>query len=76
MLAHILRQVHAFERRHGRRPNVLYLNEEHLARLREAVPGLFHGDPEAQLGLRVALVPDHMLIHPEVAWLPPRRNAA
>jgi len=76
MLDHILRQVQAFERRHGRRPNVLYLSEGHLARLREAVPGLFSADPEAQLGLRVAVVPDHMLIHPEVAWLPTHRRAA
>lgn len=76
MLDHILQQAQAFERRHGRRPNVLYLSHEHLARLREAVPGLFRGDPEQQIGLRVAVLPDHMLVHPEVAWLPPRRRAA
>ena len=70
MLSHILRQVQDFERRHGRRPNVVYINEDHLHVLRTDYPQLFRQDPVIELGFRIAVVSNLALTQPEAAWLP------
>ena len=56
MLSHILHQVQRFERSHGVRPNVVYVNREHYAALRENYPQIFRQDPEIALGFRIAVV--------------------
>lgn len=70
MLSHILRQVQEFERRHGRRPNVVFINEGHLAALKDGYPNLFCDDPVIKLGFRIAVVSNLALTQPEAAWLP------
>jgi len=80
MLSHILRQVQDFERRHGQRPNVVFVNEDHLAALQADYPRLFRQDPVIELGFRIAVVSNLALTQPEAAWLPeriePRRATA
>ena len=40
MLSHIVGIIHEFERNHGRRPQLVYLNQRHLAELMLGI-----GDP-------------------------------
>jgi hypothetical protein len=75
MLSHILRQVQAYERRHGIRPNVVYINPDHLRCLRLHHPWLFRNDPAVQLGFRLAVVEAGSLVHPEALWVASRRVA-
>jgi len=75
MLSHILRQVQAYERRHGIRPNVVYINPQHLHILRLYYPWLFTADPALRLGFRLVLVEAGSLSHPEALWVSSRSVA-
>jgi len=75
MLSYILRQVQDYERRHGIRPNVVYINPDHLRSLRLYHPWLFRTDPALQLGFRLVLVEAGSLTHPEALWVSNRRAA-
>ncbi len=70
MLSQIMRQVQAFERRHGIRPNVVYINSRYYDVLRKHYPELFRDDPIVELGFRLLVVSEDISLHPEVAWLP------
>lgn len=70
MLTEILHRAQAFERRHGRRPNTLFLTQEHYFLLRSEYPEVLGDKPVIVLGLRIALMPDQSLLQPEIAWLP------
>jgi len=70
MLTQILQRVQAFERRHKRRPNTLFLTRELYSRMRQEYPQILGDTPEIVLGLRITLAPDDSLLQPEIAWLP------
>jgi hypothetical protein len=66
MLSHIMTLVNHYERRHGVRPNVVYLNETHYGYLREEMPGVRdHYDVVNILGVDIALTDE--VLHPQVA---------
>jgi hypothetical protein len=75
MLSYILRQIQSFERNHGMRPNVVFLNPQHLDALRHEYPQLFREDPVIALGFRVVILPRELGSHPQVAWLPQQAQA-
>ena len=67
MLSHIYRLARQFEHAHQVRPNLLYLNPEHLEHLRESF-----ADPR-DMGkilelLQMELIIDREVVHPHVAW--------
>jgi hypothetical protein len=72
MLSQLLRQVQAFERSHGIRPNAVYLSAAQYGAMRRMYPGLFKREPEVTLGFRIIVAPRDSHAHPEVAWLPER----
>lgn len=72
MLTQILQRAQAFERRHGRRPNTLFVTQKQYFMLRQEYPEVLGDTPEIVLGLRITLAPDHSLLQPEIAWLPAR----
>ncbi len=67
MLSMIYRLTQDFERRHGIRPNLLYLHPDHLQRFQLEYP-----DPRSRteifrrLGLEIAVSSE--AVHPHVAW--------
>ncbi len=66
MLSHIVTLVNSYERSHGVRPNVVYLNETHYGYLREELPGVRdHFDVVTILGVDIALSDE--VINPQVA---------
>lgn len=74
MLSFIVQLASRFERRHGVRPNLLYLSYDHFRQLRAA----FAGDNDladilARLDMELVLGRD--VVHPRVAWSPVRAQA-
>jgi hypothetical protein len=66
MLSHIVSLVNEYERHHGVRPNVVFLNETHYGYLREELPGVRdHGEVVSILGIDIALSDD--ALQPQVA---------
>lgn len=56
MLSHIVTLLSSYERNHGVRPNVVYMNETHYGYLREELPFVRdHNDVIAILGVDIAL---------------------
>lgn len=76
MLSFIVRLVSEFEQEHGYSPNLLYLNEKHLSRLRQGFdPSYDVFDIMAMLGMEMVVASD--IAHPHVAWrLPAARKQA
>jgi len=72
MLDHILATTQAFEREHGIAPNVVFLNTTHFQVLQSVCPGLFDNQEgtSIQLGVRLVIMNDGMLMHPRAARLP------
>jgi hypothetical protein len=75
MLSHLLGIIQEFERNHGRRPQLVCLNQRHLRQLMEECPRLFDGDAAVPLGFRILMLPEADLPHPKAVWLPPRVRA-
>ena len=69
MLDHILATAQSYEREHGIRPNVLYLNPDHHRVLIEYYPDLFEHDPAIYLDFRLVIVATSQLSHPQAAYL-------
>ena len=69
MLDHILATVQSYEREHGIRPNVLYLNPDHHRALIEYYPALFEHDPAISLEFRLVIVATSLLSHPQAAYV-------
>ncbi len=69
MLDHILSTAQSYEREHGIRPNVLYLNPDHLRVLVEYYPSLFDHDPAIGLEFRLVIVAASQLSHPQAAYV-------
>ncbi len=66
MLSHIVNLVSDYERHHGERPNLVYMNETHYSYLREEMPGVWdHNDVVSMLGIDIALSDE--AIRPHVA---------
>lgn len=74
MLNYILQQAQRFERRHGKNPNVVYMNEEHYLALSEELPELFRDTPKLPLGFRIAIMSKDSLTHPQVALIEERKE--
>jgi hypothetical protein len=56
MLSHIVTLLNSYERNHGVRPNLVYMNETHYGYLREELPFVRdHNDVIAILGVDIAL---------------------
>ena len=69
MLDHILNTAQNFERIHGIKPDVIYINPLHYESLRRLHSGLFHPEQEVDLGFRLVILPGSVLSHPEAAQL-------
>ena len=67
MLSQILHQAQIFERKHGKAPNVVYLNPEHLAYLKQEYPNLFNDGAPIPFGMRIVVKSTEALMHPRVA---------
>jgi hypothetical protein len=66
MLSHIVTLLDSYERNHGERPNLVYMNETHYGYLREELPFVRdHSDVVAILGVDIALNDEAM--HPQAA---------
>lgn len=64
MLSAIVALVDHYQRHHGSRPNLLYMNETHYEYLREEMPGARdHQDIVTLLGIDIALTADAMRPH-------------
>lgn len=74
MLDHILRQAFNFERRHGVAPNVIFINDEHYAALRENAPGLFSDPPTIAMGFELRVISKESLSHPHAVRLESARD--
>jgi len=69
MLDHILATAQSYEREHGIRPNVLYLNPDHHRVLVEYYPALFEHAPAICLEFRLVIVASSLLSHPQAAYV-------
>lgn len=70
MLSYILGLIHAFEARHGQRPQLVYLNQHHLRQLLVECPWLNNTDDRPALGFRIVLISERELPQPRVVWMP------
>jgi hypothetical protein len=67
MLSFIYRLVNDFESTHDLRPNLLYLNEEHLQHLKDGFSKEYDLFRIMQtLGMEIII--DRGCVHPHVAW--------
>ncbi len=74
MISFIVQLASRFERKHGVRPNLLYINYEHFQQLKDT----FGETQEADAMLRrldMELILSRDVIHPRVAWSPVRAHA-
>jgi len=67
MLDYLYRLVTGFEREHGMRPNILYINPEHCEHLKSSFDERFSlGDIMRMLKMEVIV--DAASVHPHVCW--------
>ncbi|GAB4298728.1 MAG: hypothetical protein AB1450_11470 [Pseudomonadota bacterium] len=67
MLSFVYRLAHTFEREHGYRPNLLYLNHRHYHALEADLPAdAARGTLRERLGMEIVLTEE--VVHPHVAW--------
>ncbi len=64
MLDHILNTAQNFERAHGMKPDVIYINPLHFECLYKLHYGLFHPDQEMAPGFRLVILPASVPVHP------------
>ena len=69
MLDHLLQTAQAYERKHGKPPEVVYINPHHFETLFRYHPELFSIKHPIPLGFRLIIVPGSRLTHPEAAVL-------
>ncbi len=75
MLSYIYQLAMNFERNHGLRPNLLYINPEHMAQQKETFPDPADFANILRL-LAMELVIDREIVHPQVAWTSAARQRA
>ncbi len=74
MLSYIYRVAMQFERKHGMRPNLLYLSYEHFEELKKSVAD--PADISVILNcLEMELILGREIVHPHVGWSPVRAKA-
>lgn len=74
MLAFIIGMLQAYEKTHGFRPQLVYLNQNHLTQLLTECPWLNNMEDRPALGFRIVLISEKELPHPKVVWIPPMRR--
>lgn len=74
MFSYLLGIIQDFERKHGHRPQLVYLNPSHMRQFMEECPDLFDKETAMPLGFRIVILPECELAHPKAVWLPPRRQ--
>ncbi|MBE9516813.1 MAG: hypothetical protein IME93_07520 [Proteobacteria bacterium] len=74
MLAFIISMMQSYEKSHGVRPQLVYLNQKHLIQLLEECPWLQGMEDRPALGFRIVLISEKELPHPRVIWIPPLRR--
>jgi len=67
MLGFIIRLISSFEKEHGFRPNLLYINRTHSQYLIEAFDETFSFNQIAEM-LEMEIIVEHEATHPYVAW--------
>ena len=67
MLGFIVRLVNSFEKEHGFRPNLLYLNRTHSEHLKNAFDETFSFSQITQM-LQMEIIIEPEAMHPRVAW--------
>ncbi len=73
MLSYLYRLAADYERTHGCRPNLVYLNRQHYRMLRENLGGMDSEEQIARfLGMHVFICPD--ITHPDVARIGPEQR--
>ena len=75
MLSYIYRLAMNFENEHDLRPNLLYLNPEHMTRLKETFPDPADFANILRL-LEMEIIIDREIVHPQVAWASAARQRA
>ena len=66
MLSYIYRITSAFQKEHGYPPNTLFLNPQHLARLKLEFAGVQVEEMRRLLGREIRI--EHDSGHPHVGW--------
>ena len=67
MLGFIVRLISSFEKEHGFRPNLLYINHAHSQHLKDAFDDTFSFNQIAQM-LEMEIIVEQEATHPYVAW--------
>lgn len=67
MLGFIVRLVNSFEKEHGFRPNLLYLNRTHSEHLKNAFDETFSFSQITQM-LQMEIIIEPEAMHPRVSW--------
>lgn len=67
MLGYIYRLVTGFEREHGMRPNLLYINKEHLSHLKSSFDQNISIQQIMEM-LKLEVIIDEGSVHPHVCW--------
>lgn len=70
MLSFIVRVTQEFEQEHGKRPNLLYLNPEHVVHLQRGFDDCYDLAAIMRM-LNMELLIDQGAVHPHVAWVAP-----
>ena len=74
MLSYLYRLATAFERTHGHRPNLVYINRSHYRMLQQNLAGLNNEEEIAHL-LKMDIIISPDTCHPDVAWVSPYNGA-
>ena len=67
MLGYLYRVVTGFEREHGMRPNLLYINQEHLQHLKDSFDERISISQIMNM-LKMEVIVDQSSVHPHVCW--------
>jgi hypothetical protein len=70
MLSLIIGRIQRFEQRHGKRPQLVYLNDKHIAALHKECPALLEYAESGKLGFIITRCSEYENPHPRVAWTP------
>lgn len=68
MLSFIMRLVSEFEREHDLRPNLLYMNDEHVRHLQQSFARRYDLAAIMRM-LQMEILIDTDIVHPRVAWV-------
>lgn len=75
MLDYIYRLVTGFEREHGMRPNLLYINPDHCQKLKSSFDQRFTMSEIMDM-LKLEVIIDSGSVHPHVCWTQAADRAA